>query len=101
MILENTHVEIIDRPISLPHLRSLHLDCIENDEWADLHQPQPLTTWHSLVHGLQQVATLPETPASAEITVLGVSPSGGESDKSIYWTFLRYNVRKEAHNTKI
>jgi hypothetical protein len=88
-------------PISLPHIQSLHLDCIENDEWADLHQPRPLKAWHSLAYGLRQVATLPETPDSAQLTVLGVSPSGGESDKSIYRTFLRCSVKKEARDTKI
>ncbi|KNB10681.1 hypothetical protein FOXG_10826 [Fusarium oxysporum f. sp. lycopersici 4287] len=87
-------------PISLPHLRSLHLLCIENNEWADLHQPRPLSTWHSLIHGLQQVATLPETSSPARITVLGVLPSGGEPDKSIYRTFLHCNVGKQARDTK-
>ncbi|KAF4434502.1 F-box-like domain-containing [Fusarium acutatum] len=87
-------------PISLPHLRSLHLVCIENNEWADLHQPRPLSTWHSVIHGLQQVAKLPETSSAARITVLGVLSSGGESDKSIYRTFLRCNVGKEARDTK-
>lgn len=87
-------------PISLPHLRHLHLDCIEKDQRIDLHQPRPLTTWRSLIHGLQQLAMLSETPDSAEMTVLGVSPSGGNSDTSIYRTFLRCRVRKKACDTK-
>ncbi|KIL92403.1 hypothetical protein FAVG1_04814 [Fusarium avenaceum] len=87
-------------PISLPHLRCFHLDYVEKEKREDLHQLQPLTTWNSLVHGLQQVAMLPETPPSAKMTVLGVSPSGGECDYSTYRTFLRCNIRTEARDTK-
>lgn len=87
-------------PISLPYLQRFHLDYVEKEKREDLHQPRPLTTWSSLAHGLQKVAMLPETPNSARITVLGVTPSGGECDYSIHRTFLRCNISDKGRDAK-
>ncbi|CEI63228.1 hypothetical protein FVEN_g233 [Fusarium venenatum] len=90
----------IFHPISLPCLESLHFDCFEDKVWTHRRPVQTLKIWHSLVPALQQVATLSDTPSSARITALGVSPEGLSDDLSIHPTYLRCDVRRESSNTK-
>ncbi|KAI1065611.1 hypothetical protein LB507_001275 [Fusarium sp. FIESC RH6] len=92
-------------PISLPQIRSLHITCAGESGsgkrgCVDRHQrAQPLTVGHSMVKALQQVVELPET-ASAEFTVLGTSPSGGDDNKALCETRLRCHIRKDAKGVK-
>ncbi|KAM5353969.1 hypothetical protein ACJ41O_000619 [Fusarium nematophilum] len=85
------------RPISLPHIQSLHVDCtgIRKRRVCDNGHPQhpPASLWDSIIRGLQLVVGLQETATAAEITVLGSSPRSGDFRHDIYWTLLRCHVR--------
>lgn len=91
-------------PISLPAIRSLHIDCVGDARsgkrgCAERHQKAwPLTVGHSMVEALEQVVKLPKT-ASADFTFLGTSPAGDEN-MALYWTLLRCHVKKEPHGLK-
>ncbi|KAJ3550083.1 hypothetical protein NM208_g167 [Fusarium decemcellulare] len=88
-------------PISMPHLRSFHIDSVglgdSNDEKQECpfthQQNPPVTTWDMLIQGLQHVVDLPETPA-AEVTVLGRKPYGEYWEGDKHSTFFRCHIRK-------
>ncbi|RGP71215.1 hypothetical protein FLONG3_7165 [Fusarium longipes] len=89
-------------PISLPQARSVHINCAGNGrdgtrQCIEGHQQvQPMTAAQSMVGALQQVMELTET-SSADFSILGHSPSGGNENEALCETLLRCHIRKEAH----
>ncbi|KAJ4247114.1 hypothetical protein NW762_013252 [Fusarium torreyae] len=91
----------IFHPISLPKLRSLHVDCADylgRRECRDEYHHTPERTWRSIIRGLQHVVDLRET-GTPEVTVLGSSPAGRHPQQDIYQTLLRCHIRKGEDST--